>query len=313
MSLSSKPGFFARYKFNLRDILHSSHADLLGSKAIEQRAPSTVSEVSGHTVNTEILDKVPPVFPQSTDPESSEAACLFIDLAANADLPAIPSYSITHRHSAPALLPRAVDCTFTSLELPDCSPRDCPMLEPSVFVRVLQDASHQRQHLSIRLHEAEAKIDQLVTEAKGNTHHIRHLHDQHQTKDEKLHHLRKESVRMIVSIVVLKQRNQTLRAHIDHLEFNRRVCTRVIHEGTRKQMELQGDIRELERQRERDCGALKAVKARTWVPGWCWKAKIAESTLRLDAAEMQARGRGSTIAEQDAEIVELREELGEYR
>ncbi|KAK1069845.1 hypothetical protein LTR12_006534 [Friedmanniomyces endolithicus] len=306
MPLSSKPGFFARYKLNLRDILHSSHIDLLGSKAVKPRAPSTIRADFEDNSEAKDLNEAPPISAQTIAPGAGEGPYPFTDLAA------IPSYNITRRHSAPTLPPGAAEST-PPIEMPGCPHQSYAVHEPSSLVRALEDATHRLGHVSVRLREAKTELDLLATEAKGNTHHIRYLHDEQQTKDRKVHSLRKEVVRMIVSIVVLKQRNQALTARLEHLQTDCRVYSRVIHQGTRKQLELQGEIRELERQRERDRGALKAVRARTWVPGWCWKAKIAELAMKLDGAEMLVRERGGTISELDAEIVELREKLGEYR
>ncbi|KAK0931061.1 hypothetical protein LTR29_016437 [Friedmanniomyces endolithicus] len=306
MPLSSKPGFLARYKLNLRDMLHSSHVDLLDSRAVKSRAPSTTPEESRDDSEAKDLNEVPPVSPQTITPGAGEEAYR------STDLTAIPSYTITRRHSAPTLLLCAAECT-TPIGMLGCPHQSCHVNASSSLVRGLQDATRENHHLSTRIREGKTNIDRLTTEAKGNTHHIRHLHDEQQTKDLKLRCLRKEGIRMIVSIVVLKQRNQALTAQLEHLQIERRVYSRVIYQGSRKQLELQGEIRELERQRERDWGALKAVRARTWVPGWCWKAKMAELALKLDMAEEKARERGGIIAEQDAEIVELRERLGDYR
>ncbi len=306
MPPSSKPGFLARYKLNLRDVLHSSHIDLLGCKAVKPCAPSTIREDSGDDSETKDMDEVPPVSAQTIAPGAGEGPYPFTDIAA------IPSYNITRRHSAPTLRPGAAEST-PPIEMPGCPHQSCPVHEPSPLIRALQNATRENHHLSTRIREAKTELDLLATEAKGNTHHIRHLHDEQRTTDRKLRSMRGEAVRMIVSIVVLKQKNQALTAQLEHLQTDRRVYSRVIHQGTRKQLELQGEIRELERQRERDRGALKAVRGRTWVPGWCWKAKIAELAMKLDGAEMLVRERGGTISELDAEIVELREKLGEYR
>jgi len=306
MPLSRKPGFFARYKLNLRDVLHSSHIDLLGCKAVMPRAPSAIREDSGDDSETKDMDEVPPVSAQTMARGAGEGPYPFTDLAA------IPSYNITRRHSAPPLPPGAAGST-PPIEMPGCPHQSCPVHEPSSLVRALEDATHKLGHVSVRFREAKTELDLLATEAKGNTHYIRRLHDEQQTTNRKLHSLRREGVRMIVSIVVLKQRSQALTAQLEHLQNDCRIHSRVIHQGTRKQLELQGEIRELERQRERDTGALKAVRARTWVPGWCWKAKIAELAMKLDVAETLARERGGIISELDAEIVELREKLGEYR
>ena len=306
MPPSSKPGFLARYKLNLHDVLHSSHIDLLGCKAVKPCAPSTIREDSGDDSETKDMDEVPPVSAQTIAPGAGEGPYPFTDLAA------IPSYNITRRHSAPTLPPRAAGST-PPIEMPGCPHQSCPVHEPSSLVRALEEATHKLGHVSVRLREAKTELDLLATEAKGNTHHIRHLRDEQRTTDRKLRSFRGEAVRMIVSVVVLKQKNQALTAQLEHLQTDRRVYSRVIHQGTRKQLELQGEIRKLERQRERDRGALKAVRGRTWVPSWCWKAKIAELAMKLDVAETLARERGGIISGLDAENVELREKLGEYR
>ncbi|TKA67392.1 hypothetical protein B0A55_07828 [Friedmanniomyces simplex] len=295
MPSSSEPSLLNRGTPKLRRLLHLNRPNVLGYAPLHSNAPlhssasSNILEHSADAVNTPDEVEEPHVSSDTIAPDLTRTVTKLIDCAAFPALAAIPSFTITRRNSAPTRPPPAANGMLPFITLQAGSPPVHP---------TPRSQNRDRPPQSVD---------------KGNARHIRHLHNEQLLKDREFSAPRAHATHDSRSIADLTHTNQLLTAQIEHLQSDRRVCTRAIHRGTRRQLELRGEIQELERQRERDRGALKALRRRTWVPGWCWKAKIAELAMKLDAAETQARERGGVINEQDGEIVELREKLGEYR
>ncbi|KAK5710001.1 hypothetical protein LTR17_019277 [Elasticomyces elasticus] len=182
-----------------------------------------------------------------------------------------------------------------------------------LFGRALRNETNAHKQTKTKLQESRAEVNRLATLSAGYSHHIRHLRDEQATVQAELDASKKQAEGYVETIAKLKEETKWQWTKVGdyafQLHLKEKDCAshaRTIREGAYAQACLRNQVKELERALEKDRDVLKAVRGRTWVPGWCWKAKVAELVLRNQGLDKVANERGAMIGEQGAVIENLK-------
>ncbi|KAK3067865.1 hypothetical protein LTR53_014997, partial [Teratosphaeriaceae sp. CCFEE 6253] len=174
--------------------------------------------------------------------------------------------------------------------------RSWPTYQPETL---LAEASERHDRTAAHLAQARNEIDRLATQAQGNETRIRRLSAQ-------LHSAKNHAAFLIAlagtKVVEHEHQLQEMRTAI-------RVCGSRIKRDMDQRVILRAEVRALEALREKDREALKAVRARAWVPRSFLKKRIAELTLLHNHSEARVRAKMVEVGRLEEEIEELRDEV----
>ncbi|KAK5682142.1 hypothetical protein LTS10_005267 [Elasticomyces elasticus] len=294
---SNHRSLLARSKAKLRSFLHvhTKHPSTTGFEPLHSKSFSETTE-STHDISTTSTTTATAEKPAASPQLTNTLAPTKDDLLA----PSTTSLA-ARRHSDPTGLPPPK--RFNTLTY-----------KPGIlFGRALRNETNAHKQTSTLLHESKAEVNRLATLSAGYAHHIRHLRDEQATVQAELDASKKQAEGYVETIAKLGKETKWQWTKVGDYAFQlytkEKDCAshaRTIKEGAYAQACLRGQVKELERALEKDRDVLKAVRGRTWVPGWCWKAKVAELVLRNQGLDKLANERGAMIEEQGAVIDSLK-------
>ncbi|KAK4892835.1 hypothetical protein LTR27_008749 [Elasticomyces elasticus] len=182
-----------------------------------------------------------------------------------------------------------------------------------LFGRALRNETNAHKQTTTKLRESRAEVNRLATLSAGYSHHIRHLRDEQATVQAELDASKKLAEGYVETMALWDGYKKWLYSRIEDLSSILRTKEQdckshaiAIQSAAYRQACLRNQVKELERALEKDRDVLKAVRGRTWVPGWCWKAKVAELVLRNQGLDKVANERGAMVEEQGAVIESLK-------
>ncbi|KAK5742037.1 hypothetical protein LTR17_003545 [Elasticomyces elasticus] len=297
MPSTNFPSLLARSKAKLRIFLHvhikhpaANGFEPLHSKSFSKTTESThdISTTSTTSATAEKPASPPQLTTTLTPTKSDLLAPSTISLAAR-------------RHSDPTGLPPPK--RFNTLTY-----------KPGIlFGRALRNETNAHKQTKTKLQESRAEVNRLATLSAGYSHHIRHLRDEQATVQAELDASKKQAEEYVDTIALREREKEWLGTRIEfwmsELRKKEEHCkshVSAIRSAAYSQACLRNQVKELERALEKDRDVLKAVRGRTWVPGWCWKAKVAELVLRNQGLDKVANERGAMIEEQGAVIESLK-------
>ncbi|KAK3641580.1 hypothetical protein LTR56_011181 [Elasticomyces elasticus] len=295
MPFTNLPSLVSRGKYKLQILLHFKQPDTAGFEPLHSKSFSETTE-STHDISTTSTTSAAAEKPAASLQRSTILTPTKDDLLA----PSTVSPQ-TRRHSDPTGLPPPK--RFNTLTY-----------KPGIlFGRALRNETKAHKQTSTLLRESKAEVNRLATLAAGYSHHIRHLRDEQATVQAELDASKKQADDYIETIALREREKEWLGTRIEFYmselrkkEEDCRSHARTIREGAHAQACLRHQVKELERSVENDRDVLRAVRGRTWVPGWCWKAKVAELVLRNQGLDKVASEREVMIEEQGVVIESLK-------
>ncbi|KAK5696167.1 hypothetical protein LTR97_008587 [Elasticomyces elasticus] len=278
MPSTNFPSLVSRGKYKLRILFHFKQPDTTGFEPLHSKSFSETTE-STHDISTTSTTSAAAEKPAASLQPSTILTPTKDDLLAPSTVP--PQ---TRRHSDPTGLPPPK--RFNTLTY-----------KPGVlFGRALRNETNAHKQTKTKLQESRTEVNRLATLSAGYSHHIRHLRDEQATVQAELDASKKQAEGHVETIALREREKEWLGTRIDFY----------MSELRKKEKHCKSHVKELERAVEKDRDVLKAVRGRTWVPGWCWKAKVAELVLRNQGLDKVASERGFMIEEQGAVIESLK-------
>ncbi|KAK4950651.1 hypothetical protein LTR10_010644 [Elasticomyces elasticus] len=294
---TNKRSLLDRSKAKLRIFLHVhvKHPETTGFEPLYSKSFSEATE-STHNISTTSTTSATAGKPTASPQPPTTLTPTKDDLLAPSTIPLI-----ARRHSDPTGLPPPK--RFNTLTY-----------KPGVlFGRALRNETNAHKQTKTKLQESRTEVNRLATLSAGYSHHIRHLRDEQATVQAELDASKKQAEGHVETIALREREKEWLGTRIDfymsELRKKEKHCkshVSAIRSAAYSQACLRNQVKELARALEKDKDVLKAVRGRTWVPGWCWKAKVAELVLRNQGLDKVANERGAMIKEQGAVIESLK-------
>ncbi|KAK5719494.1 hypothetical protein LTR15_008018 [Elasticomyces elasticus] len=277
---SNNRSLLSRSKAKLRIFLHvhGKHPSTAGFEPLHSKSFSESTE-STHDISTTSTTSATAEKPTASPQPPTTLTPTKDDLLAPSTITLA-----SRRHSDPTGLPPPK--RFNTLTY-----------KPGIlFGRALRNETKAHKQTSTLLRESKTEVNRLATLSAGYSHHIRHLRDEQATVQAELDASKKQAEGHVETIALREREKEWLGTRIDFY----------MSELRKKEKHCKSHVKELERAVEKDRDVLRAVRGRTWVPGWCWKAKVAELVLRNQGLDKVANERGVMIEEQGAVIESLK-------